>query len=51
MHAVEKLREVRVGVDLRFEGSSGSLNIDKVLDGKEAVGGEASPSPPLFQSN
>ena len=41
VHAVEKLREVKVGADLRLWGSSNSVNVDQFLAGKEAIGGEA----------
>lgn len=40
-HAVDKLREVKVDVDLRFWGSSDSVNVDRFLKGKEFIGGEA----------
>ena len=39
--AVEKLREVKVPVDLRFEGSSNSVNVEGLLESKDAIGGEA----------
>ena len=39
--AVEKLRDVRVTVDLRLEGSANMINIDRFLSGRDVMGGEA----------